>query len=547
MRRLPLIVFLVWVILLSGWKTVSFAQEATPTSYFTSPKGKKLGETLEDINKSFLPYGVGLKNDNKQVNTNQVSGQDTGDDEDPIIAPAGQYSIGTSVQTSEKSSTGISSILNDFFAKLLGIFGFGNKKATQFSQIQVPMDVAQKELAESDEAVSGDLASNNADTNVLGSVFSDKAMEKSLSFRQCQNLPLSVCGGVKEEYGGGDNSALPSPPAGGGGCGSGNCPLGVGYCSPDYLNTNYFHDELKARKASIICQKESGSQPDSINRGCLRADPASRTQEYSVGLFQINLWFDSRCEAGATLIDKVDTKPYSCKENPDYFEVCTDEFKDPDRNIRFAVALSGQGTNWTDWSAAAACNIPGGEEPLPICQNPVGDNCPDESQAIRIPNSDFQLLDYRGGCIKPTMIVIHWSGAWTDDYATFNTLNQRELACQLATDKNITLQSQNFYKDQAQRGACVGGYNDFVLNNEITGSYFDEVYDVPNHPNYQTLKITTEKALASTCFMMKQYNIPITQIFGHYQLNDGKSDPGANYLNDFIDEIQRKIDNGTCI
>ncbi|MBI3954876.1 hypothetical protein HY338_00400, partial [Candidatus Gottesmanbacteria bacterium] len=489
------------------------ATNATPTpkSYFASTKGKKLNDTLADINKSFLPYGVQIKKDDTKINSQGVSASDTtaGNNEDAaILNPAVQYSVGTSVQTPEKSSTGIAFFLKNLWEGFLGLFGYGNKKATQFSSIQTPHDVARKELARFSETQSKNLAFNNFDKNVLGFLYSDKAMENSLSLRQSENLPLSVGQGVKDQYGGGDNT-LPNPPSGGGGCGSGNCPLGVGYCSPDYLNTNYFHDELKARKASIICQKESGSQPDSINRGCLRTDPASRTQEYSVGLYQINLWFDSRCAAGAALIDKVDTKPYSCKEGPN-FDACTDEFKDPDRNIRFAVALSGQGTNWTDWSAAAACNIPGGDEPLPICQSPIGDNCPDDSQAIRIPNSDFQLLNYRGGCIKPTMIVIHWSAAWTDVYATFNTLNDpdKNYACQLATDKDRTLQMQYLYKDQVQRGVCVGDYNDFVLSNEITGSFFDEVYNNSSNDHYNTLAIETEKSLASTCFLMKQYNIP---------------------------------------
>ena len=521
----------------------------TPQSYFSSPKGKKLNDTLADINKSFLPYGVQIKKDDTKVNSQGVSASDTtpGKNEDAaILNPAVQYSVGTSVQTPEKSSTGIAFFLQNLWEGFLGIFGYGNKKATQFSSIQTPHDVARQELARSSDTQSTNLALNNSDKNILGFMYSDKAMENSLALRQRENLPLSVGLGVKDQYGGGDYP-LPNPPSGGGGCGSGNCPLGVGYCSPDYLNTNYFHDELKARKASIICQKESGSQPESINLGCLKTDPSSRTQEYSVGLYQINLWFDSRCEAGAALIDKVDTKPYSCKEGPN-FDGCTDEFKDPDRNIRFAVALSGQGTNWTDWSAAAACNIPGGDEPLPICQSPIGDNCPDESQAIRIPNSDFQLLDYRGGCIKPTMIVIHWSAAWTNVDATFNTLNTEKLACQLATDKDRTLQMQYLYKDQAQRGACVGDYNDFVLNNEITGSYFDEVYNNPSNDHYNTLAIETEKSLVSTCFLMKQYNIPITQIFGHFQLNpESKTDPGEEYLKYFVNKVQEKINNGTCL
>ncbi len=532
------------------------ATNATPTpkSYFASPKGKKLNDTLSDINKSFLPYGVQIKKDDTKINSQGVSANDktTGEKEDTeILNPAVQYSVGTSVQTPEKSSTGIAFFLENLWEGFLGLFGYGNKKATQFSSIQTPHDVARKELARLNDTQSTNLAFNNSDKNILGFLYSDKAMENSLALRQSENLPLSVGQGVKDQYGGGDNT-LPSPPpggcGGGGGGGTGNCSLGTGYCSPDYLS-KFFPDPEKARQASIICQKESGGVPNIANYGCLKADPDTRTREYSVGLFQINLAIDTRCPGTLSNI-QIDHKPYSCDRGPN-FQSCTDKFSDPDTNIEYAVRLSGGGTNWSPWSAATYCGIIGSTQTQNSCLAPVS-NCPDDSQAITLPNSEYKLLNYRNGCIKPTMIVIHWSAAWTDVYATFNTLNTRQLACQLATDQNITLQTQNFYKDQAQRGACVGtengkAYNDYALNNEITGSYFDEVYDLPNHPNFQALQKSTRKALDSTCFMMKQYNIPITQIFGHFQLNDGKSDPGKEYLNDFIGQIQEKINNGTCL
>jgi hypothetical protein len=63
---------------------------------------------------------------------------------------------------------------------------------------------------------------------------------------------------------------------------TGTCQLGTGYCSPSFL-TNFFGGD--AENASQICECESGSWEQNINRGCL----TGRTYDYSVGLFQINL------------------------------------------------------------------------------------------------------------------------------------------------------------------------------------------------------------------------------------------------------------------
>ena len=53
-----------------------------------------------------------------------------------------------------------------------------------------------------------------------------------------------------------------------------------------------------------------------------------------------------------------------------------------------------------------------------------------------------------------------------------------------------------------------------------------------------------DRAIASTCTMMKQYNIPWTQIFGHYQV-DGmeeiKDDPGEEFLQEvFIPRVKQQ-------
>lgn len=520
----------------------------TPASYFQTAKGKKVSDTLKKINQSFLPFGIDLKRASTylgEAGSSSVLGDTTdnvtADESDPLADPAGRYAIGAAVQTPQQTPLSISSMIKNFFLGILGFFGFGNKKAAEFAQIQLPQEAAGQKLAELSKDGRDKLA-QNFDSSTLGLTTSNKAMEKAVGLRQCANLPLGVCEGVINTYEDTIPTLAPPPVI----CNPGVCELGTGLCDPNYL-LKYWNDPVLAKQASIICQKESNSHPDAINFGCLRTDAASRTKEYSVGLFQINLWNDACVD---TLINKVATPTppfFSCDKGPN-FDTCTTKFSDPDVNTSYAFRLSGEGTNWTPWSAAKACGIVAGQEDS-LCTAPIINNCPDPSTAIYLPNSDFRALNYQGGCIDPTMIVIHWSAAWTNVDATFNTLNDpdKNYACQLATDKDRTLQMQYLYKDQAQRGVCVGGYNDQALNNEITGVYFDEVFNNSDDDHYDELAIETEKSLASTCFLMKQYNIPITQIFGHFQLNpESKTDPGAEYLKYFLEKIDQKIKAGTC-
>ena len=65
----------------------------------------------------------------------------------------------------------------------------------------------------------------------------------------------------------------------------GMCSFGSNDCSVENLRT-YFSTELAAQQASIICQRESGSNPAASNKTCKRP---SGTLDYSIGLFQINL------------------------------------------------------------------------------------------------------------------------------------------------------------------------------------------------------------------------------------------------------------------
>lgn len=171
-------------------------------------------------------------------------------------------------------------------------------------------------------------------------------------------------------------------------------------------------------------------------------------------------------------------------------------------------------------------------------------------------------------CITPTTIVIHWSGGWDNDQgndATYGTLIQRNLACQLASDTNDTILMQPFYETQVEYPWCAGAWNIYSINNELAGGYIPS----PGDPEYGSVDIrftdesgnpsrignpykpsqtvfpeksVVDHAVSAACAIMKQYNIPWTQIYGHYQVpNSGKPDPGKEFLeNWFIPRVKNE-------
>ncbi len=150
--------------------------------------------------------------------------------------------------------------------------------------------------------------------------------------------------------GGGGPTPTFAPPAGG------YCELGNRYCERTNL-LGYFNDEgkpatQKATEASIVCQKESGSNSEVLNTACLNADPGKRTLDFSVGLFQINIL--AHCPGAFTYTQN----PVSCTIiNQQKLDDCVRRFRDPANNIAFAVQLSANGNNWGAWGGAIACGI----------------------------------------------------------------------------------------------------------------------------------------------------------------------------------------------
>lgn len=184
-----------------------------------------------------------------------------------------------------------------------------------------------------------------------------------------------------------------------------------------------------------------------------------------------------------------------------------------------------------------------------------------------LPLENFARNEKTRWCIIPTMIIMHWSDGRDDsqgDDATRSTLIAREvcvsqntpraypsskcigdtgwaatnvLACQLATDTDDVMFMQPFYEKGVELAQCAGEWNNYAIQNEMSGTGFTDQPGGPPKPEI------LERALEVTCLMMKTYHIPATQIFGHYQVpnNGGKTDPGKEFLqNYFIPKVKER-------
>lgn len=367
----------------------------------------------------------------------------------------------------------------------------------------------------------------------------------------------------------GASQPQPTPTATPGGSGTtpggGMCSFGSNDCSVENLK-KYFSTELAAQQASIICQKESGSNPASKNKSCTSSKGGT---DYSIGLFQANLIW--HCDSGflktyhpngyngPDFIER-DVMDIPTKQNGNHcaihdqgkLDLCEEAMLVADSNIKFAVEKSSDGQNWTAWSAARACNIVGGQ-PLPTAMptsplqqpTPAYASCV-EAENIKVPNTTYQHLEQRHSCVVPKMFVMHWSASWSTAQDTFNTLNELKLrgdtdangnpirsrrSCQFAIDANTTLQMLDFYKTAMRKGWCAGGiYNDMSINFEISGVYFDEVITNPNHSRYADLIKKSDKVVELSCWAVDFYGIDKRQVVGHFEIQAGKKDPGPEYL-----------------
>lgn len=108
-------------------------------------------------------------------------------------------------------------------------------------------------------------------------------------------------------------------------------------------------DELskRATQASIVCNAESGGNPNALNDGCLTC----ATVDYSIGLFQINLLAHNCLHYfGYTW------NPPCCWIREGYtqddVDRCADPLFDTETNIRKAWEISTAGSDWFPWAVS---------------------------------------------------------------------------------------------------------------------------------------------------------------------------------------------------
>lgn len=352
----------------------SFADQLTDRMREISTAMQKnfITEQLLRINQGNLPplnlkSKTGAENEECQNEDTKTFGT--------VAEGAKLYTIAKAINTPESHNLE-ESLWETAKKKMETLLGIGGDSAKKWSETGLPPGVAD-EIYNRDEKTAGlsNLAYKSEGGQVLGiSDFFAKIMNQSLFVKYCEGLPQQLCKDNKligyksgesltPAPSGGPGISIAPPPAGGGGYGSvGKCELGYGYCSVEYLKPFFDNDQIKAEKASQICQRESTSDPTRLNDMCLpKYAPQERTLDYSVGLFQYNLAAsNNRCPAGITR-DPWDTEGYCRVVNESELAICRNRFYDPTENINKAVALSTstnskgiseKGIYWGHWSAA---------------------------------------------------------------------------------------------------------------------------------------------------------------------------------------------------
>ncbi|MBI4099628.1 hypothetical protein HY440_01330 [Candidatus Microgenomates bacterium] len=167
--------------------------------------------------------------------------------------------------------------------------------------------------------------------------------------------------------------APPPPPT------SDKCPVASDSspCAVTKLLPYFKNDPVAAKKASQICQAESGAKVNGTPNDSCNRPKNPGTNEYSVGLFQINLFVHDKdlvqrnlCPAGmftyqyntpgGTACVRDDAKLAQCRENmtsQDGFPACDLGGGQTDCNIETAARYSNYGQNWGPWSTAPICGI----------------------------------------------------------------------------------------------------------------------------------------------------------------------------------------------
>ena len=362
---------------------------------FSKLTEKNIIPELSDSVSSTMPYGT------KSENSNFLQGSDvlTSPAASPATDCAGPNCEGVSVATQEYCLFDQSEVDSvnpkNFFEELISnikeslgieIVDQGNKCAQDTLSAKLPRGIGEEILVRSKK--SNEIA-NSTDPNLLGTAVSNTAMADSYPCLKCGTQPYGTCTCEKSEEIVMTDEMTPTPEVGtlpdedlsefapqypmpkskyldqcvnrlGHGyilspqtlpsiCrekptsfrdgdrsfSNGTCEVpNKGYCSVDCLLPFFDNDRHSAEKAAMICWRESGGNPNVTNRGCFNGI----SNEYSVGLFQINLKNEDRNPFSQNprsyqCWDAVEPTPAIRCGIGSQYDYCTRKFQQPEVNI----------------------------------------------------------------------------------------------------------------------------------------------------------------------------------------------------------------------
>jgi hypothetical protein len=137
---------------------------------------------------------------------------------------------------------------------------------------------------------------------------------------------------------------------------------GSGYCTEENLNKYCPGGSANVAKAICICKEESGGSP-TVCGDKICPDKQGAGTGASCGLFQINLTKHSiggtNCPSGFKCEKPQFDIVRKCMKcdilNPGTYSACKTSATDPETNIKYACQLSGNWTNFSQWSTNAKC------------------------------------------------------------------------------------------------------------------------------------------------------------------------------------------------
>lgn len=220
-----ILLVLVFPVSVSGQdKSISnITSDITTTPKMAEPQGnifsdlidrlqnRQIYEEMDKVNKSMMPSVVFIEDEAPpKAGKSNVQGETTiktqaaKANSDTIQKVAGQYVLGTGINTPHEVSK-VNSNIFDWFGDLLksitGIFDKGNEEAAKYVNLRTPVVIQKDIIGQKEENLKPTPgakinAEEGLQTNEAGSFANSDSstnMEKSLSISRCSVLPFGIC------------------------------------------------------------------------------------------------------------------------------------------------------------------------------------------------------------------------------------------------------------------------------------------------------------------------------------------------------------------